>query len=132
MKMAKKIIDHTDPGIVMQETIIHLTDEKLKGILLRTYEKAQKDASDKRWYESYGVFLSVAGTLFLTILTSTFNPICGIAADIVTGIVCWICGISAFVGFAAMYMTVKEKIKNDTNRRDDAIKEIFEQHCFKE
>ena len=63
--MANKIINSSDPGIVAKETTVHLSDEKLRGIMSRTYERAQKDADTIKFHKFYSVFLSIAGTLFL-------------------------------------------------------------------
>ena len=37
------IIDNSDPGIVVTETTVTISDEKLKGMLSKTYESAQRD-----------------------------------------------------------------------------------------
>ena len=37
------IIDTKDEGIVVKETLISISDEKLRNSLSRTYEEAQKD-----------------------------------------------------------------------------------------
>ena len=43
--MSNSIIEQSDPGIVAKETPVRLSDEKLKNMLSRTYERAQKDMS---------------------------------------------------------------------------------------
>ncbi len=126
--MANNIIDHTDHGIVVKESPIHLSDEKLRNVLLRTYERAQQDAHDIKLHNFYGVFLSVAGTLFLTLLTSSFHALGSICAETVTTIVWIICAVSALAGFILLAAHVSEKIKSDTSKRDKAVDEIFEQH----
>ena len=81
--MANKIINSSDPGIVAKETTVHLSDEKLRGIMSRTYERAQKDADTIKFHKFYSVFLSIAGTLFLSLLTSSFNDLGNIKSDTV-------------------------------------------------
>ena len=67
------IIDTKDEGIVVKETLISISDEKLRNSLSRTYEEAQKDMSKFHFYNLYSVFLSISSTLFLSLLTSNFH-----------------------------------------------------------
>ena len=119
------IIDTKDPGIVVKETSIRLSDEKFKNALSRTYEKAQSDTSTIKFKKYYGVFLSIAGTLFLSLLTATFESIGKISAEWVTGIAWFICIGSAVLGFVLMGVSVSEKMKTDTSLRDAAVNEIL-------
>ena len=134
-KMANNIIDiidTKDPGIVVKETSIRLSDEKFKNALSRTYEKAQSDASAIKFRKYFGVFLSIAGTLFLSLLTATFGAVGMISAAWVTGIAWFICIGSAILGFILMGMCVTEKMKTDTSLRDEAVNEIFEEFVPKD
>ena len=70
--MLNNIIEQSDPGIVAKETPVRLSDEKLRNMLSRTYERAQKDVRKPKLCKFFGVFLSIAGTLLLSLLTSTF------------------------------------------------------------
>lgn len=63
------IIDTKDEGIVVKETPISISDEKLRNSLSRAYEEAQKDMSTFHFYNLYSVFLSI-GKHFIFI---TFN-----------------------------------------------------------
>lgn len=127
--MAINIIDNATPDIVVKENTVHLSDEKLQNILLRTYERAQQDMNTMKFHKFYSIFISIAGTLFLTLLTSTFNSIGQIKAEAVTICVWVICVISAIVGFGLMAYHVSQKTKNDTSERDKAVEEIFNQYC---
>ena len=54
--MASKIIDTSKNPIVVEETPIHLTDEKLRNVLSHTYERAQEDMNIpklRKYYESF-------------------------------------------------------------------------------
>lgn len=126
--MANKIIDSSDPGLVAKETTIKLSDEKLRGMLSRTYERAQKDTTSPKFYKFYSVFLSIAGTLFLSLLTSSFEPLGNISAEIVTKFAYALCVASAILGFVLMGISVSRKTKNDTNERDAAVNQIFNQY----
>lgn len=126
--MANTIIKQTNQGIVLEETPVTLSDEKLQSILLRTYEKANSDATKWHWYKLYGVFLSVAGTLFLTIMTSSFNKIGDIEPNIVKCCVIIITIIAAVLGFVFLGVSVNRKKKNDTETRDASIQEIMEKY----
>lgn len=130
--MANKIIDSTDPGIVARETTVHLSDEKLRGIMSRTYERAQKDAETIKFHKFYSVFLSIAGTLFLSLLTSSFNDIGPFNSEVVTVIAWIICGITTIFGFILMGIHVVDKTKKHTSERDAAVDEIFEKNFTKE
>lgn len=126
------IIDTTDPGIVVKETSIRLSDEKFKNALSRTYEKAQSDASVIKLRKYFSVFLSIAGTLFLSLITATFNAIGTISAERVTNIAWIFCIVSAVWGFILLGMLVSDKIKTDMALRDRAVNEIFEEYVPKE
>lgn len=125
------IIDTKDEGIVVKETLISISDEKLKNSLSRAYEEAQKDMSKFHFYNLFSVFLSIAGTLFLSLITSSFNAIGSITSETVT-IGAWvICIISGFLGGILACCKVSQKTKNDTSDRDDAVKKVFDQHISK-
>ena len=129
--MGKNIIDSSNPGIVVTETSIRLTDEKLRSILLRVYERAKKDANICKLHNYYSVFLSVSGTLFLSLLTSTFGSIGHIQAKTVNGVVWTICIVSALLGFILLGIHVTSKTKTDTSDRDKAVNEILDEYLFK-
>ena len=126
------IIDTKDEGIVVKETLISISDEKVKNSLSRTYEEAQKDMSKFHFYNLYSVFFSIASTLFLSLLTSNFHAIGSATAETVT-IGAWvICIVSAFLGGILACYKVAERTKNDTSARDDAVEKIFNQHITKQ
>lgn len=130
--MPTNIIDKSNPGIVMQETQISLSDEKLKAILLKTYEAALKDANAPKYYKSYSILLSIAGTLLITLLTSSFGSLGRISAETVT-IIAWIVLFAcAVLGFIFLGIAAQRKMSYDTAARDKAISEIFEGHCSSE
>ena len=134
-KMANNIIDiidTKDPGIVVKETSIRLSDEKFKSALSRTHEKAQSDASEIKLRKHFSVFLSIAGTLFLSLITATFGAIGKISAERVTDIAWFLCIVSAIWGFILLGMLVSEKMKTDMTLRDKAVNEIFEEYVSKE
>lgn len=129
--MPNGIIEQSDPGIVAKETPVRISDEKLKNMLSRTYERAQKDMSVVKFRNYYSVFLSIAGTLFLSLLTSTFGAVGNISAECVTKFAWITCIASATLGFVLMGMTVSDKTKNDTSERDQAVSEVFELYFSK-
>lgn len=125
------IIDTKDEGIVVKETPIKISDEKLRNSLSRAYEEAQKDMSKFHFYNLYSVFLSIASTLFLSLLTSDFHAIGSMTAEKVT-IGAWvICiGSGLLSGILACYK-VSKKTKNDTSNRDEAVENVFNQYISK-
>ena len=126
--MRTDIIDTKTPGIVMSETPISLSDEKLKGLLLKTYEEAQRSANSFKYYDLYKVLLSVASTLLITLMTSTFSDLGNIKASAVTIIAQVIMILSAILGFVFLAIAFSEKTKKDTSDRDRVINEIFAKH----
>ena len=133
MAMASNIdiIGTMDEGIVVKETPISISDEKLKNSLSRAYEEAQKDMSKFHFSNLYSVFLSIAGTLFLSLLTSNFNAIGSITSEAVTTGAWVICITSGLLGFILSCHKVSQKTKNDTSNRDNAVEKIFNQHISK-
>lgn len=128
--MASKIIDTSKNPIVVEETPIHLTDEKLRNVLSHTYERAQEDMNIPKLRKHYGSFLSIAGTLFLTLLTSNFKTIGIFSADLVNGIASVLCFLCAVFGFALLGMNVSDRMKQSSMERDKAVDEMIKQYLF--
>ena len=131
MKNNNSIINQTNQGIVLEETQITLSDEKLNGMLLHTYEKAVADTTKWKFYKLYGVLLSVAGTLFISVLTSTFNNIGQLNSDIVRIFVICLTIITAIVGFVFLGISINQKKKSDTEVRDTTIKKVISDYYKK-
>ena len=126
-----QIIKQSNQGIVLEETPVTLSDEKLNGILLHTYEKAVQDVSKWRFHKLYSVLLSIAGTLFVSLFTSSFNDLGNINAETVRTIVIVVTIVSAVVGFILLGISVNQKKKSDTDVRDASINEIIKNYCKK-
>ena len=124
------IIDTKDEGIIVKETLISISDEKLRNSLSRTYEEAQKDMSKFHFCNLYSVFLSIASTLFLSLLTSNFHAIGYATAEKVTTGAWVICIVSGFLGVILGCYKVAEK--NDTSARDNAVEKVYKQHISKQ
>lgn len=107
--------------IICRETSIQLSDEKLKGVLSKVYEAARKDACKFKPYKHYGIFISIAGTLLITLLTTEFKAIGSITAtDMKTG--AWVLfGISAIIGFALALWNVSKQHVSENEERDKTI-----------
>lgn len=130
--MANNSIIQSNQGIVLEETQVTLSDEKLNGMLLRTYEKAVKDVSRWRFYKLYGTFLSIAGTLLVTLLTSSFNSVGQISAESIRigAIIATV--LFGLLGFVCLALSVNQKKRSDTEIRDASIKEIVNNYYKKE
>ena len=73
-------------------------------------------------------FLSIAGTLFLSLMTSQFKPIGQISAQIVTyGVWCLFIGCT-ILGVILAIINISEITRNNTNKRDKAVDEIVRQY----
>ena len=68
---AKNIIN-SNRGLILEETSLTLSDEKLNGILLHTYEKAVANVSKFNFRNLYKELLTFAVTLFSSFLFGVF------------------------------------------------------------
>ena len=124
-------IVQSDSGIIMQEPSITLTDEKMNGILLHTYERAVKDVNKWHFYKLYGTFLSIGGTLTVTLFTSSFNDVLMLDAETIKNITVFVAIAFLIAGFICLGISVNQKKKNDVDARDKAIKELFGKYAVK-
>lgn len=120
-KKNKKSIVTTSNQIVCQETSIQLSDQKMKNVLSSVYEQARTDATKFKISNYYGVFLSVALTLLVALLTCDFKPLGQIQAEMVKNIFggCFI--LCAIIGFCLILVNVSKKHANVNEERDKAI-----------
>lgn len=123
--MDEMIIDISDPGIVFKETQITISDEKLNSMLLSAYEAAQKDSNKFKLHSLWGICWSIAGTLLMSLLTSTFNKIGSIEANVVTNWAIALCALFAFLGLLLAIWRINEKSSIDTENRDNAVNKIY-------
>lgn len=66
----------------------------------------------------------------MTLLTSNFEAIGIISAEVVNGIACACCFLCAVLGFVFLGMTVSERMKHSSNERDKAVNEMIKQYLF--
>lgn len=126
--MGNKIIDSADPGIVIKETTVQLSDEKLRNLLSHVYEKAQMNASAIKLYKFYDIYLSIAVTLLISLLTSSFRPIGVISAENITLIAWFFCILFALASLISLLYMVNKKPHNDTSERDSAVEEELKKY----
>lgn len=126
--MNEMIIDSSDRGIVVTETKITISDEKLNRMLLIAYEAAQKDNNKFKIHSLWGVCWSIAGTLLMALLTSSFNKIGSIDANTVTNWAIGLCVIFAIIGLFLAIWRINDKSSNNTENRDNAVKKIIEDY----
>ena len=129
--MDNMIIDDSDSGIVVTETKITISDEKLIGMFSRTYEAAQRNANKFKLHNLWSVCWSIAGTLLMAILTSTFNKIGSLEATTVTNWAIGLCVVFAVLGFGLAIWRINDKASSDTKQRDDTVKEIISNYLAK-
>lgn len=130
--MESNIIDSSDSGIVITETRVTISDEKLNSMLIKAYEAAQRDAHAFQLHDLWSVCLSIAFTLIIAILTSTFNPIGTLDASVVRTLAIAICAFFSFAGIVLAIWRIRNKSYNDTIARDNAVKEIAETYILKQ
>lgn len=126
--MNEMIIDSSDTGIVVTETKITISDEKLNRMLLNAYEAAQKDNNKFKLHSLWGVCWSIAGTLLMALLTSSFNKIGSIDANTVTNWAIGLCVLFAISGLILAIWRINDKSSNNTVSRDNAVKKIIEDY----
>ena len=123
--MDNNIIDNSKE-IVFRENKVSTTDVKLKSILCVTYERGYKESKGAIYCELCSGFFSGFVTLFLTLLTSSFNSICGISAKTITAFVCVICVVCFVLGCVFLGMHISSKGLCPSDKRDAAVQEIFD------
>lgn len=127
-RVKKEWIIDPDSIHTCKENELSLSDEMLRGMLKRIYERAQQDMNSVGIQRYYSVFLSVAGTLLLSLLTSEFGSVGKINAETLTSIAWFICSGCAIVGFVLMGKFISEKSKHDTEKRDVAVEGLIKQN----
>lgn len=123
--MNEMIIDNSGSGIVVTETKITISDEKLNRMLLIAYEAAQRDNNKFKIHSLWGVCCSIAGTLFMALLTSSFNEIGPIDAKTVTNWAIILCILFAIFGLCLAIWRINDKSSNNTESRDNAVEKII-------
>ena len=123
--MDEMIIDNSGSGIVVTETKITISDEKLNRMLLIAYEAAQRDNNKFKIHSLWGVCWSIAGTLLMALLTSSFNEIGPIDANSVTNWAIGLCIIFVIIGLFLAIWRINDKSSNNTERRDSAVEKII-------
>ena len=124
----KSIIDQSDVGIVLTEASVFLSDEKLRALLSRTYERAEKDTLKPSITRHYGEFLSVSGTIGLALLTSSFNSVGMFESKVVTYIAGGIAGVCGVLGIVFLLVYSSKKASNSRDNRDRAVNEIMDEY----
>lgn len=112
-------------GIVCLETKVDISDEKLKGLLMRAYESARKDARAFRVSKLYGILLSIAGTLFLTLLTADFKDVLGMESSVITTIAWLICAFCFVVGMIFCIVNSNKSSEDEIDGRNKTVQEIL-------
>ncbi len=123
--MGSNIIDVDDEGIVAKETQVRLSDEKLRGMLSKIYERALGDLGRMALRKLYGVLLTVFGTLLVALMTSDFHALGKLGAEQVTLIAWVICVASGVVGLGVLIYSAAKKSALDLKARDKAVEDIF-------
>ena len=111
---------------VVQERSINVTDEKLNRLLSNTYETARKDANSFKWYNHYGIFFSFGISLFITLLTSTFNDYEIVNGNTLT-IWAWVaCVVSIGIGTLLAIVRATKQSNDEHADRDKAVKNVID------
>ena len=130
--MIDDFIDSSPSTIVVKETPVHLSDEKLRGLLARSYEKAQSDSSSESAGKWSRTLLSISGTLLLSLLTASFNSVGKLDASTVSTIAWFICVLTGLAGIVFSGINYRNRTQRSTSKRDAAVDEVFNQYVRNE
>lgn len=119
------IIDNNSDGIVATETKITISDEKLNSMLSKTYEMATIEANEFKIHSLWSICWSIAGTLFITILTSSFNGIGSIGADTINNWAIGICIFAFLAGLILIIWRLNDKTSTNFTKRNDTVQQIL-------
>lgn len=119
------IIDNNSDGIVATETKITISDEKLNSMLSKTYEMATIEANEFKIHSLWSICWSIAGTLFITILTSSFNGIGSIGADTINNWAIGICIFAFLAGLILIIWRLNDKTSTNFTKRNETVQQIL-------
>lgn len=122
-------------GIICRDRPVTLSDERLKGLLLRIYERARRDASKFSFFNCYGVLFSFAFALFIALLTANFKDFPLTTEVLIKGVciekIAWIVFCAFCVlGWASFLANRYYKPKNETEERDKAIEDMLKELIY--
>lgn len=119
------IIDNNSDGIVATETKITISDEKLNSMLSKTYEMATIEANKFKIHSLWSICWSIAGTLFITILTSSFNGIGSIGADTINNWAIGICIFAFMAGLILIIWRLNDKTSTNFTKRNETVQQVL-------
>lgn len=106
---------------------VHLSDEKLKNLMLHVYETARRDANRFSWMGCYDILLSFAFALLIALLTANFKNFALISAAYLEK-VAWGSFIVLLVASVILFFLKRHfQSKNENEQRDVAVKNALEE-----
>ena len=123
--MANNKLSISNPPISIKSTPISLSDDTLKLMMIQAYESAQRNESSFSISKCAGILLSIAGTLIVALITSSFKAIGQIPAEMVRWIAIIVCIVCGIVGVAILSVRYANRLKTSTSKRDDSIQKIL-------
>ncbi len=112
-------------NIVCHERKVEISDEKLKSLLMRSYETARKDARSFKFYKLHNVFLSIASTLFITLLTSDFKSFDAIQSSTISTIAWGVFVLCLLLGIITASVSGSKGNTNEAIERNQAVDTIL-------
>lgn len=122
---ATKAISSEKEDLIVENQNIKMNDDKLYRLQQLTYEKAVQNCNKIHPSSAWPVCLSIAATLFLTLLTSDFKSVGCVDADLVKKIAVGLCVLAVilFVVFLCVSFSRKPFSSKVTEERERAITE---------
>lgn len=122
--MANIKIDSRD--IVIEDKRLHISDEKIRSSLEKSYEAARIDARKFKFYKAFGIFFSVAFSLLIALLTAEFKALGGISANCMMWIAIVLCSGCFITGVVLVVLYVFHKDKSLFVERDEAVSKLLQ------
>lgn len=127
MSPKKNKIGSSGKPVVVSDTQLQLSDERLRRILGAMYEKGESDGRRSSPWKSCAPYFSIAFTLLLTLMTSDFRSILGMSSETIAKIAILLLLASLAVGIFLLLWTRNARNNHFYEKRDKAVEEALKQ-----
>ena len=83
------------------------------------------EANEFKIHSLWSICWSIAGTLFITILTSSFNGIGSIGADTINNWAIGICFFTFLAGLILIIWRLNDKISTNFTKRNETVQQVL-------
>ena len=114
-------------AIICRDRPVTLSEEKLKSLLQRAYEAANRNDAEFNVLDCYGILFFFAFALLIALLTANFKDFSIITAVCLERIAWFIFFLFCFLGIVFFCMKHYYKPRNEAEKRDHAVDEIVKE-----